>query len=93
MIEPFRALDSTLRPHLNVLRRKSFTGRTAGVRGYGLEPMLAVNDSPEEKSLKVCAPVLRNGTAIRPMAAGRAVDSQSRPEVAWRTPRVRAARR
>jgi hypothetical protein len=38
-----------------VLRRNYFRGRIAELRGYGLEPGLALNDFPQESFLKVCA--------------------------------------
>jgi SAM-dependent methyltransferase len=54
MIEPFRDVNGELWPRLNVLRRDYFRGRIAELRGYGLEPVLALNDFPQESFLKIC---------------------------------------
>jgi SAM-dependent methyltransferase len=55
MIEPFREVNDAFWPRLNVLRRNYFRGRIAELRGYRLEPVLALNDFPQESFLKVCA--------------------------------------
>jgi SAM-dependent methyltransferase len=55
MIEPFRDVNLGLWPRLNVLRRDYFRGSIAELRGYGLRPVLALNDYPQESFLKTCA--------------------------------------
>ena len=55
MIEPFRDVNRAFWPRLNVLRRDYFRGRIADLRHYGLEPVLAVDDFPQESFLKTCA--------------------------------------
>ena len=57
MIEPFREVNTAFWPRLNVLRRNYFRGRIAELSEYGLEPVLALNDFPQESFLKVCAVV------------------------------------
>jgi SAM-dependent methyltransferase len=55
MIEPFQDVNSEFWPRLNVLRRDYFRGSIAELRSYGLEPVLALNDFPQESLLKICA--------------------------------------
>ena len=55
MIEPFRDVNRAFWPRLNVLRRDYFRGRIAELRDHGLEPVLAVDDFPQESFLKSCA--------------------------------------
>jgi SAM-dependent methyltransferase len=54
MIEPFRDVNSQFWPRLNVLRRDYFRGSIAELRSYGLQPVLALNDFPQESLLKIC---------------------------------------
>jgi SAM-dependent methyltransferase len=67
MIEPFRDVNQALWPRLNVLRRDYFRGRINDLGRYGLEPVLALDDFPQEAFLKVCA-VLSEKHAARPLA-------------------------
>jgi SAM-dependent methyltransferase len=67
MIEPFRDVNKALWPRLNVLRRDYFRGRINDLGRYGLEPVLALDDFPQEAFLKVCA-VLSKKRAARPLA-------------------------
>jgi SAM-dependent methyltransferase len=55
MIEPFQDTNRALWPRLNVLRRDYFRGRIADLGRYGLEPVLAFDDYPQESFLKTCA--------------------------------------
>ena len=55
MIEPFRDGSGGLWSRLNLLPRDYFRGRIAELRGYGLQPVLALNDFPQESFLKTCA--------------------------------------
>ncbi len=55
MIEPFREVNRALWPRLNILRRNYFQGRIADLRDFGLEPILALDDYPQEAFLKTCA--------------------------------------
>ncbi len=55
MIEPFRDVNQALWPRLNVLRRDYFRGRIDDLRQYGLDPVLALDDFPQEAFLKACA--------------------------------------
>ena len=55
MIEPFRDVNRAFWPRLNVLRRDYFRGRIADLRDYQLEPVLALDDFPQESFLKTCA--------------------------------------
>lgn len=55
MIEPFHDINSGLWPRLNVLRRDYFRARIAELGRYGLDPVLACNDYPQEAFLKTCA--------------------------------------
>lgn len=67
MIEPFRDVNGGLWSRLNVLRRDYFRGSIAELRSYGLEPVLALNDFPQESLLKTCA-VLSEQRHDRPHA-------------------------
>ena len=67
MIEPFQNVNQALWPRLNVLRRDYFRGRIDDLGHYGLEPVLALDDFPQEAFLKVCA-VLSEKGAARPLA-------------------------
>jgi SAM-dependent methyltransferase len=55
MIEPFRDVNASFWPRLYVFRRNYFRGGIDELKNYGLEPILAVNDFPQEAFLKVCA--------------------------------------
>lgn len=55
MIEPFRDVNARGWPRFNVIRRDYFRGRIDDLPAYGLEPVLALNDFPQEMFLKVCA--------------------------------------
>jgi SAM-dependent methyltransferase len=55
MIEPFADVNESLWPRLNVMRRDYFRGRIDELPGYGLVPVLATDDFPQESLLKVCA--------------------------------------
>ena len=54
MIEPFRDVNRDFWPRLNVLQRDYFRGRIADLRQYGLEPVMALDDYPQESFLKTC---------------------------------------
>lgn len=55
MIEPFQDVNGAFWARLNVMRRDYFRGRIADLRHYGLEPVLAFDDYPQESFLKTCA--------------------------------------
>ena len=55
MIEPFRDVNEDGWARKNVVQRNYFQGRIADLTGYGLQPVMAVNDFPQEAFLKVCA--------------------------------------
>ncbi len=55
MIEPFRDVNGGFWPRLNVLRRNYFQGRIADLCDHRLEPVLALDDYPQEVFLKTCA--------------------------------------
>jgi SAM-dependent methyltransferase len=55
MVEPFRDVNGRFWPRLNVRRRDYFRGSIAELRSYGLEPVLALNDFPQESLLRICA--------------------------------------
>ena len=59
MLEPFREVNNTGWPLLNVLRRNYFRGRIADLKRYGLEQVLALNDYPQEEFLKTCMVLAR----------------------------------
>ena len=67
MIEPFRDGNGGLWSRLNLLPRDYFRGSIAELRGYGLRPVLALNDFPQESFLKTCA-VLSEKRHDRPHA-------------------------
>ncbi|MCG8690057.1 MAG: class I SAM-dependent methyltransferase, partial [Minwuiales bacterium] len=59
MLEPFRDVNNTGWPLLNVLRRNYFRGRIADLKRYGLEQLLALNDYPQKEFLKTCMVLAR----------------------------------
>ena len=54
MIEPFADVNASLWPWLNVVQRDYFRGRIGDLPDYGLDPVLATNDFPQEVFLKIC---------------------------------------
>jgi SAM-dependent methyltransferase len=55
MIEPFRDVNSSFWPRLNVRRRDYFRGRIRDLVGLGLKPVMTFDDFPQESFLKaVC---------------------------------------
>jgi ubiquinone/menaquinone biosynthesis C-methylase UbiE len=68
MIEPFRDVNQAFWPRLNVLRRDYFRGEIEDLARYGLEPVLALGDFPQEAFLKTCA-VLAEKRSRRPSPA------------------------
>lgn len=54
-LEPFRDVNDTGWPRRNVIRRNYFRGRIADLAAYGLKPILAIDDFPQEAFLKACA--------------------------------------
>ena len=67
MIEPFRDVNRAFWPRLNVLRRDYFRGRIDELPRHGLEPVLTLDDFPQEAFLKTCA-VLAERRAARSLA-------------------------
>jgi SAM-dependent methyltransferase len=59
MIEPFRDVNGALWPRLNIARRDYFRGAIGDLPGYGLDPVLALDDFPQECFLKACAVLCR----------------------------------
>jgi SAM-dependent methyltransferase len=59
MIEPFRDVNGGLWPRLNIARRDYFRGAIGDLRAYGLDPVLAFDDFPQECFLKACAVLSR----------------------------------
>jgi len=55
MIEPFRDVNGALWSRLNIARRDYFRGAIGDLRDYGLDPVLAFDDFPQECFLKACA--------------------------------------
>ena len=55
MIEPFREVNDSGWARRNVLGLDYFRGRIADLRNYGLSPVLATDDFPQETFLKSCA--------------------------------------
>jgi ubiquinone/menaquinone biosynthesis C-methylase UbiE len=55
MIEPFRDVNVAFWPRLYVYRRNYFRGAIDDLRRWGLEPVLATADFPQEVFLKACA--------------------------------------
>jgi hypothetical protein len=74
MIEPFRDVNAGLWSRLNVRRRDYFRGSIAEPRGYGLRPVPALNDFPQESFLKTCA-VLSEKRHDQPHAGAAAQNS------------------
>ena len=54
MIEPFRDVNRDLWSRLNVYRRDYFRGSIDELGTYGLRPVLALADFPQEAFLKAC---------------------------------------
>ena len=54
MIEPFRDVNRNLWSRLNVYRRDYFRGSIDELRQYGLKPLFALDDFPQETFLKAC---------------------------------------
>ncbi len=54
MIEPFRDVNRSLWSRLNVYRRDYFRGSIDELGRYGLKPILALDDFPQEAFLKAC---------------------------------------
>ena len=54
MIEPFRDVNRNLWSRLNVYRRDYFRGSIDELGRYGLKPILALDDFPQETFLKAC---------------------------------------
>ena len=63
MIEPFRDVNESGWPRRNVIRRNYFQGRIEELGAYGLEPVMAVDDFPQEVFLKVCAVLSKKRSA------------------------------
>jgi ubiquinone/menaquinone biosynthesis C-methylase UbiE len=55
MIEPFYDVNSKGWPRRNVVRRNYFRGRIGDLPRFGLNPILATDDFPQETFLKACA--------------------------------------
>jgi SAM-dependent methyltransferase len=55
MIEPFRDVNSQGWQRAYVIRRDYFRGRIDDLAGYGLQPVVATHDFPQEYFLKACA--------------------------------------
>lgn len=55
MIEPFRDVNSDGWPRKNIIQRNYFQGRVADLPAYRLQPVMAVDDFPQETFLKVVA--------------------------------------
>ena len=62
MIEPFYEVNSKGWARRNVVRRNYFRGRISDLSRFGLNPVLATDDFPQETFLKACA-VLSEKTA------------------------------
>ena len=54
MLEPFRDVNAWVWPRANVIQRQYFRGSIDDLPRYGLKPMVAVNDFPQEVFLKAC---------------------------------------
>ncbi len=64
MIEPFREVNRYLWPRLNIIRQDYFQGRIDELPQFGLEPILATDDFPQEIHLRACLTLCRKaGTA------------------------------
>jgi len=70
-IEPFRDVNARGWERLNVLRRNYFRGRIDELRRYGLTPVFAFADFPQERFLKACAVLAEK----QPVATGAPGDS------------------
>lgn len=70
MIEPFRDVNRAFWPRLYVYRRNYFRGAIDDLPHYGLKPVMATSDFPQEVFLKACA-VLAEKTAQSPACATR----------------------
>jgi SAM-dependent methyltransferase len=55
MIEPFQDVNDRGWPRTNIIRRDYFRGAIADLPRYGLDPVLALDDFPQEAFLKACA--------------------------------------
>ena len=55
MIEPFRDVNENGWPRMNVVQRDYYRGRIADLHAYDLDPVMVINDFPQEMFLKVCA--------------------------------------
>ncbi|VUX47218.1 putative Methyltransferase domain-containing protein [Candidatus Defluviicoccus seviourii] len=55
MVEPFRDVNKAFWPRLYVYRRNYFRGAIDDLEHYGLRPVLATDDFPQEVFLKACA--------------------------------------
>jgi SAM-dependent methyltransferase len=55
MMEPLRDVNSALWPRLNVLRRNYFQARIDDLIPFGLKPIMATSDFPQETFLRACA--------------------------------------
>lgn len=55
MIEPFRDVNAAFWRRSYVFGRGYFRGDVAGLRGFGLSPILAVDDFPQEYFMHACA--------------------------------------
>ena len=64
MLEPFRDVNNSGWPRANVVRRQYFQGSIDDLPKYGLEPVLAVNDFPQETFLKACVVISRKSDQI-----------------------------
>ncbi len=54
MIEPFLDVNRGFWTRLNIYRRDYFRGSIDELRRFGLEPLLATADFPQEMFLKAC---------------------------------------
>jgi SAM-dependent methyltransferase len=55
MVEPFRDVNMAFWPRLYVYRRNYFRGSIDELAHYGLRPVMATDDFPQEVFLKACA--------------------------------------
>jgi SAM-dependent methyltransferase len=54
-IEPFKDVNKALWPRRNVIQRNYFRGAIDDMNRYGVKPVMAINDFPQEAFLRVCA--------------------------------------
>ena len=54
MIEPFRDVNESFWPRLYVFWRDYFRGGIDELRDFGLQPVAATGDFPQEAFLKTC---------------------------------------